>query len=99
MTATRFLLLAVLVAAAAFLAGCARPPVQIPTEVKVEVPVACIRPEERPVRPAVRSEPDLMALGRFQRTLALFSDWLKLKAYVAELEALVEGCARIPVSG
>lgn len=91
----RVLLLAVIVAAAVPLASCARSPLEIPAEVKVEVPVPCIPPGGRPARPVARTEDELMALGRFQRTLALWSDWLKLQAYSAELEALVDGCSRL----
>jgi hypothetical protein len=39
-----------------------------------------------------------MLLDRGRRTLAIFADWLKLLTYAGELEAVVEGCSRIPRS-
>lgn len=91
------LLLAVLVAAAA-LAACGTSPIDVPKEVKVEVPIACIKPQDRPVRPYLRSKDDLVAMDLYRRTLAIAADWLKLWVYAAELEALVDGCSRIPAA-
>jgi hypothetical protein len=88
------LLLAVLVACV-FLAGCATSSIEVPKEVKVPVPVACIEPAARPVRPQLRTEPDLMLMDRGRRTLALFVEWLQQQLYIAELEAVVEGCSRL----
>ena len=76
------------------LAGCAAQTVTVPREVKVEVPVACV--QERPQRPALRSEAELLALDRYRRTLAAWSDLKAYEAWAAELEAVVEGCSRIP---
>ena len=94
MAKLNLLLLAVLVAAVA-LAACTGT-VQIPERVQVPVPVACIKPQDRPVPPALRSESDLMNMPRGLRTLAAWSDLKKLEIYSAELAALVEGCSRIP---
>jgi type IV pilus biogenesis protein CpaD/CtpE len=92
----RFLLLAVLAAAVtASLSGCATS-IDVPREVKVPTPVACIDQAKVPAKPAVRSESDLAAMDRYRRTLASWADRLKLVAYAAELEAIVEGCSRIP---
>lgn len=102
MRTLRFLLLLWLGgAAAASLGGCAwfsRPDVQIPKEVRVPVPVPCISPASRPARPALRTEAELMAMERGPRTLAAWSELKKLWGYAPQLEALVEGCARIPTA-
>lgn len=89
------LFLAALVATAA-LAACSKPVVRVPERVNVPVPVPCLQPADRPQKPAVRAESDLLAMDTYRRTLAAWSDLKKLEAYSAELEALVEGCSRIP---
>lgn len=97
MTATpNLLLLAVLAAVAALASGCATD-LKIPEKVSINVPVPCIKPEDLPQRPALRTEDELMAMDRYQRTLALQSDWKKLQAYRAELEAIAAGCSKIPI--
>ena len=91
------LLLAVLVCMTALAAGCASSlPIEVPKEVKVPTPVACVDPARRPPRPQLRTEADLMLMDRGRRTLAMFADWLRLQVYTADLEAVVEGCSRIP---
>jgi hypothetical protein len=76
------------------LAGCASQTVTVPREVKVAVPVPCV--SERPQKPALRTEAELLAMDRYRRTLAAWSDLRAYEAYSAELEAVVEGCSRIP---
>lgn len=81
------------------LAGCTTvPEVRIPETVRVPVPVPCISHEARPQRPALRTEADLMAMDSYRRTLAAWSELLTLRAWSGELEAVVEGCARIPAA-
>lgn len=90
------LLLLVLAAGAAALAAACTPAVQIPEQVRVEVPVACVAVANVPPRPDVRTEADLLNMPRGLRTLAAWSDLKKTEIYAAELAALVEGCSRIP---
>lgn len=91
----RILLLLFLTAAALALASCADAPLEVPKEVKVPVPVACVPADKRPQAPVLRTEADLMAMDRYRRTIAAWSDKIKLEAYAAELAAIVEACSRI----
>lgn len=85
--------------ALALATGCTSiPQIRVPETVKVQVPVPCIDPAARPRRPATRTEPDLMAMELYRRTLATWGDLVSLRAYSAELEAVVEGCSRIPAA-
>lgn len=91
-----YLLLLAVLAAAVPLASCSSvPELQVPETVKVQVPVPCVDAAQRPQKPATRSEGDLLAMDRYRRTLAAWSDLKTLEAYAAELEAVVEGCSRI----
>lgn len=97
--AVPFLLLraTALVAAALALASCASlPELQVPKEVKVQVPVPCVAAARRPQRPPLASDDDLMAMDRATRTLRVWSERQRALGYVGELEAVVDGCARIP---
>jgi hypothetical protein len=94
----RILLLCGLATGCAALAACSSA-VQVPERVSVEVPVACVSAADVPPRPAVRTEADLMAMDRYRRTLAAWSDLKSLEAYSAKLEAIAQGCSRIPARG
>lgn len=84
-------------AALVLAAGCESiPEIKVPETVKVQVPVACVDPAQRPKAPPLRTEADLMAMDRGRRTLAAWADLKKHEVYTAELEAIVEGCSRIP---
>jgi type IV pilus biogenesis protein CpaD/CtpE len=88
---------AALAAAALALASCSSlPELQVPKEVKVQVPVPCVDAARRPQRPPLASDDDLMAMDRATRTLRAWSERQKALGYLGELEAVVEGCARIP---
>lgn len=88
----------VALALASVLGGCAGiPGITVPREVKVPVPVPCVDPKERPQRPAVTSLDDLLAMDPGTRTLRTWAALERLAPYTAELEAIVEGCSRIPV--
>ena len=83
----------------ALASGCASiPEIKVPDTVQVPVPVPCVAPAGRPQRPATRTEDDLMAMDTYRRTLAAWADLTRLRAYAGELEAVVEGCARIPTT-
>jgi hypothetical protein len=73
MAKLNLLLLAVLVATGALASACT-PALQVPERVSVEVPVACVRPQDVPARPALRSEADLYGMDRYRRTLAAMAD-------------------------
>lgn len=83
--------------AMALASGCTTlPEVRVPERVKVPVPVPCVDAAKRPQPPAVRTEAALLGMDEYSRTLATWAERLRLKAYAAELEAVVEGCSRIP---
>lgn len=89
---------AALVAFYVALAGCASTGVEIPREVRVQVSIPCVSPTERPERPALLSDGELLALDSYRATWALWGDRLERQAYEAKLEAIVEGCSRLPVN-
>lgn len=60
------------------------------------MPVACIAPEDRPERPVLLSDAELMALDDYRRTWALWGDRMDRDVYEKKLEAIMEGCSRIP---
>jgi hypothetical protein len=93
---TRYLLLLECGLAALLLASCASSSIQVPKTVQVQVPVPCVDQAKRPPAPRIRTRAELMLLDRGTRTLAAWSDRLKMEQYVLELAAIVEGCSRIP---
>lgn len=79
------------------LASCSSiPEIRVPKEVKVQVPVPCVDAAKRPQRPAIAVDDDLLAMDKGTRTLRTWRDRELASGYVAELEAVVEGCSRIP---
>lgn len=92
-----FLLLLAALAAVVPLASCETvPEVEVPETVSVEVPIACVGPEDVPERPALRTESDLMAMDTYRRTLSAWQDLKRWEIYGAQLEAIAEACSRIP---
>lgn len=77
------------------ISGCAST-VEIPREIKVPVPVACIAQQDKPQRPPLASDAELLALDTYRRTWALWGDRANREAYASKLEAIAEGCSRIP---
>lgn len=92
---THLLLLAFVVALAL---GACTSTIEVPKEVKVPTPVPCVADDKRPQRPdpVLRSIDDLLGMDRYRRTIASWSDLLRAEAYIAELEAVVDGCSKIP---
>lgn len=93
-TARLYLLLLAVLVACVGAPGCTST-VQVPERVNVQVPVPCVKPEGKPIRPDLRTEADLFNMPRGLRTLAAWADYLKLAIYAHELEAVVEGCSRL----
>lgn len=77
------------------LAGCAST-VEVPKEVRVPVPVPCVRPEQLPERPQFMTDADILAFDSYRRTWALWLDRALRQAYEAQLEAVAKGCSTIP---
>lgn len=75
------------------LTGCATP---LPTA-SIKVPVPCI--EKKPDRPVLVTDADLAAMNDYQLPLALRAYHLAAGGYIAELEAVVNGCAQLPKDG
>lgn len=94
---SRILVLGGGLAAALALAGCGGlGRVEIPKEVPVPTPVSCIRPEDVPARPVVRTDAELLELDTYRFTHALWAAYQRFKAYAGELEPIAQGCSRIP---
>lgn len=74
------------------LAGCATKPV--PLTASVEIPVPCVA--KKPARPVLITEAELAALGDYDAVLALEVFRLRATGYIGELEAVVDGCSKIP---
>lgn len=87
--------LGIIFACYAALAGCAST-VEVPKEVRVPVPVPCIRPEQLPERPQFMTDADILAFDSYRRTWALWLDRALRQAYEAQLEAVAKGCSTIP---
>ena len=80
--------------AALLLTACATPPEVItkpPPSVDVPVAVSCL-PADRPARPATFTDRELAQLDDYKLVLGLRRDTLHLRAYPAELEALLKAC-------
>ena len=90
--------IAILIALAA--AGCETVPrtVEILKEVLVQVPVPCIDPKEKPLRPALLTDAELNVLDNYRWAWAMWGDRLERRGYEAKLEAIVKECSRIPAA-
>lgn len=76
---------------ALLLAGCSSIP-QPPEIANVAVAVSCV-PANPPVRPTTYSDADLAGMDDYRFVLALRWNAARLGEYVAELEAVLKGCA------
>ena len=74
------------------LAGCATQRVEIPTIVKVPVPVACL--ERLPESPAVAGDAELLALDDYGLVLTLARDRKRLEVAYGELRAVAQACVK-----
>lgn len=86
------------IVAAVMLTGCVGSGVTIPREVKVSVAVPCIAPAEKPQRPVLLTDREILSLDSYRAAWALWGDRLELLGYAARLEAIADGCSRIPVT-
>lgn len=73
------------------LSGCSTIP-DAPTVANVAVPVSCV-PANPPVRPTIYADAELAAMNDYRLVLALRWNAERLGEYVAELEAVLKGCA------
>lgn len=78
------------------LTACASPQLKIPETVKVAVPAPCIDPEELPQRPPLASDAELQLMDSYHWALALWRDRSVRQGYEAQLEAVANGCSKIP---
>lgn len=78
----------------ASIVGCADP-LKIPQTVNVAVPTPCIAPQDKPQRPALLSDAELLALDTYRAVWALWGDRIERQGYELTLEAIVDGCSRI----
>ncbi len=67
--------------------GC---PTTVPKEVRIPVPVPCVR--EIPVGPETFEEPALLELDRYQFTIGLDADRRAWRAHARQLEAALIAC-------
>jgi len=80
---------------AAVLAGCATQ-LEIPKEVPIPVPVACVDRKDLPVPPQIHNEAELLLLDEYDRTLTLWIDYARLQAHRLKLEVIAKRCSEIP---
>jgi hypothetical protein len=75
------------------LAGCWE---TLPKVVEVPRPVACV--SDKPARPPLPTQAQLDAANGYQFVMLLEQHRLVAGAYIGELEAVVDGCARLPAA-
>lgn len=81
---------ALIISLCGILVGCGT---QLPKVVEVPVAVPCVK--EKPVRPALVTDADLMGMSDYRMALALRQHHILSGGYIAELEAVVDGCSRL----
>lgn len=93
------LLLPAAVVVALTLTGCASvPKIEVPREVAVPTPIACVGPADVPQRPATRTDDELLALDDYRALHALWAAYGRLRAYAGELEIIAQRCSRLPAT-
>lgn len=83
---------AVIISLCGMFAGCGA---TLPKVVETPVPVPCISPDEKPMRPTLVTDGDLRRMSDYQMALALRQFHVNAGDYITELEAVVEGCSRL----
>ena len=78
-------------AACLLLAGCWE---TIPVA-NVPVPVPCLKPEDKPVRPKMATESELKAMNGYQRVLALEAHRIQSEAHIDKQAALIDVCSKL----
>lgn len=79
------------------LAACSSiPGVAVPKEIKVSTPVPCVAEDKRPARRKFRTMPEIVDLGDFHGLIALRLERQQAIDYAGELDAVVDGCSKIP---
>lgn len=68
----------------------------LPTKVLVEVPVACIKSTDMPVRPPLVKDTELRAASRGERTFAMKRYQDLADPYMAEMESALRRCSTPP---
>ncbi len=86
---------AIVIACALGLTGCASLFRDPPPTVSIPVPVPCIKPDDKPKRPALVSKAELDGYTDYQYVLGLERQRVLSEAYVGELEAIVDTCSRL----
>lgn len=71
------------------LAGCGT---RLPHRVEVPVPVPCVRADQVPQRPALATDALRPDASVYDKARAALAERQQLRAYVAELEAVVGPC-------
>ena len=77
----------------ALLTGCSSFQIQEPPKVlKVEIPIStsCVKQEVK--KPAFKTDSDLLDFNGYSFGMTLFAERSLYIGYVAELEAIIEGC-------
>lgn len=91
----RALILAVMLVLLAACNGVPKAEPHIPKTTQVPVPTPCIDPSNVPKAPRTWSEPELLALPEYQRTLTLWIAYFELLIYTAKLEVIADRCSRL----
>ena len=68
----------------------------MPERVEVPVPVACVKPEQVPERPALVLDRDMPKGDRGARVLAMRGYQDLAEPYISQLEAIAVECSRLP---
>ena len=68
----------------------------VPEKVLVPTPVACVRPDQVPARPPLVLDKEIPKADRGARVVALRNYQDQAEPYISRLEAIAQGCSRLP---